>query len=100
MVVGESCSAKMLCVDGMYCINNFSKYCYSRPFMAATNAHTKRLGGLQCETRATTLQLSEYNFSYRPGNRAAKRSTAINSANNSSDAMSSRGNAPHPSYRP
>ena len=67
--------------------------------MADTSVHTKGFGGRRRDSQATTFVLSEYNTSKWPGDSAANRSMATKAANNSSQAMSTRGKADHPSQR-
>ena len=83
----------------MYRTDSFNMNLYLRRSMADTSVHTKGFGERRRVSQATTLVLSEYNTTRCPGDSAVNRSMATNAANNSSQAISTRGKADHPSQR-
>ena len=86
-------------MDGMYRTDNFNMNLYLIRSMADTSVHTKGFGVQRRVSQARTFVLSEYSTTRCPGDFAANRSMATNAANNSSDAISTRGKADHPSLR-
>ena len=97
MVLRERRSAETLCVDGMYRTDNFNMNLYLMRSMADTSVHAKGFGDRRRASQATTFALSKYNTTRCPGHFAANRSMATNAANNSSQVISTREKADHPS---